>query len=70
MTDIKDFVRMHSKVIKNKKEKDERYGSQESDYSLLKQVGKGSFGEVYKVKAKNGKSYALKKIAISKLTSK
>ena len=47
-----DFELMHEKLIKNKEEKSEKYGWQESDFVFKQQIGKGGYGEVYKVKAK------------------
>ena len=43
---------MHDKIIKNKEEKSERYGCQETDFVIKQQIGKGGYGEVFKVKAK------------------
>lgn len=70
MLAIKDFERMHSKIIRNKDEKDIRYGWIEDDYEFKQQIGKGAYGEVFKVKAKNGKIYILKKIPIAKINTK
>lgn len=47
-----DFELMHDKIIKNKEEKSERYGCQETDFVIKQQIGKGGYGEVFKVKAK------------------
>jgi len=70
MLAIKEFERMHSKIIKKKEEKDEKYGCLEEDYIFKQEIGKGAYGEVFKVKAKNGRTYILKKISLAQLTSK
>ena len=42
-----------------------------SDFEIIKILGEGSFGSVYKVKRKiNGKEYALKKVKMQALSSK
>lgn len=70
MIAIKEFELMHCKIIKHKDEKDLKYGCTEEDYTFKQQIGKGAYGEVYKVKAKNGKIYILKKIPIAKISTK
>ena len=41
------------------------------DFEIVKALGEGSFGSVYKVKRKkNGKEYALKKVKMQSLSSK
>ena len=45
--------------------------STHKDFEILKQIGKGSFGTVYKVRRKSdNKIYAIKTINISKMDKK
>jgi serine/threonine protein kinase len=70
MQTISDFERIHDKIISDKEEKDDKYGCCEEDYMIIQLLGKGAFGSVYKVKAKNSKTYVLKKIPIADLTTR
>jgi serine/threonine protein kinase len=42
-----------------------------SDFKTLKKLGKGAFGEVFMVRKKDdGQTYALKKVGISRMSSR
>lgn len=67
---IRSFQKMHSKIVKDKQARDKKYGCKEEDYAIKGLLGKGGFGHAYKVKAKNSKTYVLKKIPIWNINSK
>lgn len=43
------FQKTHSKIISNQKLLNKKYGSNTKDFQIISELGRGSFGVVYKV---------------------
>ena len=61
-----------SNIIKEIKESQSEYGNKMEDFEIMSELGRGSYGVVYKVKAKkdDGNIYALKTIPMKHMKLK
>ena len=59
---IKHFQKHHSRIVVNQKELNKKFGSSMKDFMILAELGRGSFGLVYKVQSlwDNSREYVLK----------
>jgi serine/threonine protein kinase len=65
--EIEEIKRFVKDIKKNKSS----YGSAMTDFQVIKEIGRGSYGTVYKVQSQiDNRSYALKKIEMKHLKTK
>lgn len=70
MSLVKAFTAHFEKVIKNKATLDAKFGCCEDDITFKEELGKGAYGRVYKIRAKNGKVWVLKRILLEESREK
>lgn len=73
---MKDRIPNHEieeikRFVKDIKRNKSSYGSSMEDFQVIKEIGRGSYGTVYKVQSQiDNRPYALKKIEMKHLKSK
>lgn len=61
---LNDLVKKNQPQVKNENDSSLKMFSSD-DYTIIKQIGEGTFGKIYEVKGANGRKYAMKKILTS-----
>ena len=62
----------HDKIVGQKERQDQLFGNKEEDFNVLQELGRGSYGIVYKVESlrHNKKVFVLKKISLDNVKLK